>query len=67
MRICFFGDSFVHGTGDDDCLGWPSRLCAEARSRCHDITSYNLGICRDTSGDVAQRWEREAGTRLPDC
>ncbi|MCJ2121790.1 GDSL-type esterase/lipase family protein [Methylobacterium sp. J-077] len=65
MRICFIGDSFVNGTGDDDCLGWPGRLCAEARSRGYDITLYNLGIRRDTSGDVARRWEREAAARLP--
>ena len=65
MRICFFGDSFVNGTGDDDCLGWPGRLCAEARSRGRDVTMYNLGVRRDTSGDVASRWEREAAARLP--
>lgn len=65
MRICFFGDSFVNGTGDDDCLGWPGRLCAEARARGRDVTLYNLGIRRDTSGDVARRWEGEAAARLP--
>jgi lysophospholipase L1-like esterase len=64
MRICFFGDSFVNGTGDDDCLGWVGRLCAEARARGRDITLYNLGIRRDMSGDVAGRWEREADARL---
>ena len=64
MRICFFGDSFVNGTGDDDCLGWTGRLCAEARARGRDITLYNLGIRRDTSSDVAGRWEREADARL---
>ena len=42
MRICFFGDSFVNGTGDDDCRGWPGRLCAEARQRGCDVTLYNL-------------------------
>ena len=31
MRICFIGDSFVNGTGDDDCLGWAGRLGAGAR------------------------------------
>ena len=65
MRICFFGDSFVNGTGDDDCLGWPGRLCAEARQRGRDVTHYNLGIRRDTSRDVAGRWESEAAARLP--
>lgn len=64
MRICFFGDSFVNGTGDDDCLGWTGRLCVEARARGRDITHYNLGIRRDTSGDVVGRWEREADARL---
>ncbi len=64
MRICFIGDSFVNGTGDDDCLGWAGRLCAEARQRGHNITLYNLGIRRDTSGDIAERWEREAAARL---
>ena len=64
MRICFVGDSFVNGTGDDDCLGWTGRLCAEARARGRDITLYNLGIRRDTSSDVAGRWEREADARL---
>lgn len=65
MRIRFFGDSFVNGTGDDDCLGWPGRPCAEARQRGHDVTLYNLDIRRDTSGDVARRWERETSARLP--
>lgn len=26
MRICFIGDSFVNGTGDDTCLGWVGRI-----------------------------------------
>ena len=66
MRICFFGDSFVNGTGDDDCRGWPGRLCADARARGLDVTLYNLGIRRDTLGDVGERWERETAARLPD-
>jgi len=65
MRICFFGDSFVNGTGDDDCLGWTGRVCAAARHMRHDVTHYNLGIRRDSSADVAARWRREAATRLP--
>ena len=27
LRVCFFGDSFLNGTGDDACLG---RACAAA-------------------------------------
>jgi len=64
MRICFIGDSFVNGTGDDDCLGWPGRLCARARQAGRDVTLYNLGIRRDTSADILARWEREARARL---
>jgi acyl-CoA thioesterase-1 len=68
MRICFFGDSFVNGTGDDDALGWVGRVVARARRSGRDVTGYNLGIRRDTSADVAARWRREARLRLPaDC
>lgn len=68
MRICFFGDSFVNGTGDDDGLGWVGRVVAGARQRGSDVTGYNLGIRGNTSEDVAARWKREADLRLPaDC
>ncbi|WP_293531703.1 GDSL-type esterase/lipase family protein [Phenylobacterium sp.] len=65
MRICFFGDSFVNGTGDDDCLGWVGRLCAAERRAGADLTMYNLGIRRDTSEDILRRWKPEAAVRLP--
>jgi lysophospholipase L1-like esterase len=65
MRVCFFGDSFVNGTGDNDCQGWVGRLCAAERRGGADITLYNLGIRRDTSDDIRARWRREADARLP--
>lgn len=65
MRICFFGDSIVNGTGDDACLGWTGRVCAAARQAGHDVTCYNLGIRRDTSADIGVRWRQEAERRLP--
>jgi len=65
VRLCFVGDSFVNGTGDDECLGWAGRLCAEERRRGHDLTLYNLGIRRDTTADIAARWELECRPRLP--
>lgn len=65
IRVCFFGDSFVNGTGDDACLGWVGRACAAARQSGVDLTCYNLGIRRDTSADVLRRWEQEAWARLP--
>lgn len=65
MRICFFGDSFVNGTGDPECLGWAGRICAAARRGGRDLTYYNLGVRRDTAEDLAHRWQDEAAARLP--
>ena len=65
VRVCFFGDSFVNGTGDDDGLGWVGRLCAAERRAGADLTAYNLGVRRDTSADIRGRWRREAEARLP--
>lgn len=65
LRICFIGDSITHGTQDETTLGWPGRLVAKARSRGHDMSHYNLGIRRDTSGDIAKRWKKECEARLP--
>ncbi|WP_076592174.1 DUF459 domain-containing protein [Herminiimonas arsenitoxidans] len=67
-RICFVGDSFVQGTSDPLCLGWAGRVTQDAVARGINITHYNLGIRRDTSRDIAARWEQECAARLPaDC
>ena len=65
IRICFIGDSYVQGTGDDDCLGWSGRLCVNARRAGHNLTGYNLGVRRETSTDIARRWLGECTARLP--
>lgn len=65
IRICFVGDSFVNGTGDETALGWAGRLCAAAHARGVPLTWYNLGIRRDTSRDVLMRWRGECTARLP--
>ncbi|MCC5597893.1 GDSL-type esterase/lipase family protein [Nostoc favosum] len=65
VRICFVGDSFVNGTGDQECLGWTGRVCANANKKGYDITYYNLGIRRDTSTDISKRWLQEVSLRLP--
>ncbi len=65
IRICFVGDSFVNGTGDEAALGWAGRLCAAANSRGFPVTYYNLGVRRDTSKDILRRWEAECSLRLP--
>jgi lysophospholipase L1-like esterase len=66
LRICFIGDSFVNGTNDPECLGWTGRVAASAQRKGYNLTSYNLGIRRETSNDIAQRWLHEARLRLPD-
>jgi lysophospholipase L1-like esterase len=65
IRLCFIGDSFTLGAGDDTALGFPGRLTSHLRTtRKINATSYNLGVRRDTSLDIAKRWEREVQTRL---
>lgn len=65
VRICFFGESFVNGTGDPECLGWAGRICVDANRKGYDITYYNLGVRRETSTQLKKRWLREVGDRLP--
>ena len=65
IRICFFGDSFVNGTGDPDYLGWVGRLCQMSHTPTREITRYNLGVRRDTSDEIARRWQAESAARLP--
>ena len=66
IRICFVGDSFVNGTGDEAALGWAGRLCATASASNIPVTYYNLGIRRNTSKDILLRLENECSLRLPD-
>jgi lysophospholipase L1-like esterase len=65
IRICFVGDSFVNGTCDPDYLGWTGRVCRAARQVGYALTSYNLGVRRDTSIDITKRWHDECLRRLP--
>jgi len=65
MRICFVGDSMVNGTGDPEYLGWVGRVLRDERTRRPELTGYNLGIRRDTSGQILARWREEVTRRLP--
>jgi acyl-CoA thioesterase I len=68
IRICFFGDSFVNGTGDPTYLGWTGRVCAAMASPDYELTHYNLGIRGHHSEQIEARWQAEAALRLPaDC
>jgi lysophospholipase L1-like esterase len=64
LRVCFLGDSFTLGTGDDDGLGWAGRVHAAERGRGIDLTSYNLGVRGQTGAEIAGRAPREVGERL---
>lgn len=66
LRICFIGDSFINGTGDETFLGWSGRVCAALLDDSFTLTYYNLGVRRQTSADILQRWEQECAQRLPD-
>jgi len=64
LRVCFVGDSFVNGTGDDEVLGWMGRICRAARGRSVQLTRYDLGVRRDTSALILRRCAVEVAARL---
>jgi lysophospholipase L1-like esterase len=64
LRICFVGDSFINGTGDDEALGWAGRICRSARKRGVPLTRYDLGVRRDTSELILRRCATEVAVRL---
>ncbi|MGZ3370254.1 MAG: GDSL-type esterase/lipase family protein [Caulobacteraceae bacterium] len=64
LRVCFLGDGFTLGTGDDDGLGWAGRVHAAERGRGIDLTSYNLGVRGQTGAEIAARAAREVGERI---
>ncbi|WP_185961497.1 GDSL-type esterase/lipase family protein [Telmatospirillum sp. J64-1] len=64
IRVCFLGDSYVLGVGDEENLGWVGRVCAATRSRGVDLTGYNLGIRGETTRQLLRRCEGEIGLRL---
>ena len=64
IRVCFLGDSFTQGQGDDAALGWVGRVVATERGRGYDLTGYNLGVRGQTGVEIAERAVAEAGVRL---
>lgn len=63
MIVCYFGDSLTLGYGDEAGLGWPGRISATMREADIDVTSYNLGVRKDTSVQMQHRWKMEAVSR----
>jgi acyl-CoA thioesterase-1 len=66
LRVLFFGDSFVAGTGDPTARGWVGRVVAATWAAGTPMTGYPLGIRRETSVEVAARWLTEYRPRLLD-
>lgn len=64
LRVCFLGDSYVLGQGDETGLGWPGRVLAAARASGVDLTAYNLGVRGDTAAQVAARAPAETFARF---
>ncbi|MEX3009813.1 GDSL-type esterase/lipase family protein [Hoeflea sp. TYP-13] len=64
LRICFLGDSYVNGTGDEQCLGWIGRLCKRRFTRQFRLTFYDLGIRGETTDEIRDRWKHECQSRL---
>ena len=67
VRVCFVGDSFVAGLGDSTGLGWVGRIANESHRRGLPLTTYNLGVRRDTSLLIRERLPREVTPRLADA
>lgn len=66
LRICFVGDSYINGTGDERCLGWIGRLCERRFSWDYRLSFYDLGIRGETTAQVRARWKAECEARLPE-
>ncbi|MGL1861710.1 MAG: GDSL-type esterase/lipase family protein [Pseudodesulfovibrio sp.] len=67
MIICYFGDSITLGFGDEAGLGWPGRINNALREKGQDVTSYNLGMRKDSGMQLQHRWKSEAMIRrMPD-
>lgn len=64
VRVCFVGDSFVAGVGDESHRGWAGILISRAIERGYRLTGYNLGIRGDTSALIGQRFVSECEPRL---
>jgi lysophospholipase L1-like esterase len=64
IRVCFLGDSFTLGQGDDTGLGCVGRVLAGERGRGLALTSYNLGVRGQTGAQIALRAAAEVSARI---
>ncbi|MET1411192.1 GDSL-type esterase/lipase family protein [Roseibium sp. HPY-6] len=64
LRICFVGDSYINGTGDERCLGWIGRLCERRFAWDYRLSFYDLGIRGETTPEIRLRWKQESDVRF---
>lgn len=63
-RVLVFGDSYVAGVGDPEGRGWVGRVVEASWAAGLPLTAYPLGVRRQTSVEVAERWRAEARPRI---
>ena len=63
-RIHFIGDELIAGYGDGRALGWTGRVMA--RTRGVDAITFMLTVPRETTAQLAERWQYMAGRGTPD-
>jgi lysophospholipase L1-like esterase len=63
-RVLFFGDSLVAGVGDPEGRGWVGRIVASSFEAEMPLTAYNLEVRRQTSVEIAARFQAEVTPRL---
>jgi lysophospholipase L1-like esterase len=64
FAICAFGDSIVHGRGDNLDRGWAGRLRKYFEAKDYYNVFYNLGIPGDTSTELLKRFQTECAARM---
>ena len=64
LRVCFFGDSYTFGQGDQTGQSWPSRVAAAALADGYQLTAYNCGVRGDTVAEVVERLAPETRRRF---
>ncbi len=65
----FFGDSVTLGVNDAPAGGWVSRLAGKAAQAGLSVppdTFYNMGVRRNSSRMILERWEAEFNARVMD-
>jgi acyl-CoA thioesterase I len=63
VHVCCIGDSHLQGHGDSGLLGWAGRLAVRALAEGVPLTYSNLGVRRETTPQVAARFEAEVAVR----